>query len=168
MSQSLDALTKALLHAAKQAGADSLSVDVRSGTLEQAERAEGVDIGLRVFVGKRSANVSASDTSDRTIEEMAVRAVAMAKEAPEDPYTGLADPDQLATAWDIDALELYDTTAEPSPEALQEDAAQAEAAGLAVKGVSQVQSASAGYGAHQVYLAATNGQAPHRGLSRAV
>jgi len=167
MSQSLDALTKALLHAAKQAGADSadsmavrgtsLSVDVRSGTLEQAERAEGVDIGLRVFVGKRSANVSASDTSDRTIEEMAVRAVAMAKEAPEDPYTGLADPDQLATAWDIDALELYDTTAEPSPEALQDDAARAEAAGLAVKGVSQVQSASAGYGAHQVYLAATNG-----------
>ena len=106
-----------------------------------------MDIGLRVFVGQRSANVSASDTSDRTIEEMAIRAVAMAKEAPEDPYVGLADPDQLATDWDIEALELYDPAPEPAPEALQDDAARAEAAGLAVKGVSQVQSAGAGYGA---------------------
>ncbi len=167
MSQPLDTLTKALLHAAKSAGADSadamavrgtsVSVDVRDGKLEQAERAEGVDIGLRVFVGKRSANVSASDTSDLTIEEMALRAVAMAKEAPEDPYTGLADPDQLATRWDVDALELYDPTAEPTPAALQDDAARAEAAGLAVRGVTQVQSASAGYGAQQFHLAASNG-----------
>ena len=167
MSHSIEALTKALLHAAQKAGADSadamavrgtsVSVDVRSGALEQAERAEGVDIGLRVFVGKRSANVSASDTSDRTIEEMAVRAIAMAKEAPEDPYSGLADPDQLATDWDIEALELHDPAPEPSPEALQEDATRAEAAGLAVKGVSQVQSASAGYGAQRVHLAASNG-----------
>lgn len=167
MPQTVDALTRALLHAAQNAGADSadamavrgtsVSVDVRGGELEQAERAEGVDIGLRVFVGKRSATVSASDTSDRTIEEMAVRAVAMAKEAPEDPYTGLADPDQLAQSWDIDALELHDPAAEPSPETLQEDAARAEAAALAVTGVTQVQSASAGYGAQDVFLAATNG-----------
>jgi PmbA protein len=166
MSQSIDALTKALLHAAKNAGADSadamavrgtsVSVDVRGGALEQAERAEGVDIGLRVFVGKRSANVSASDTSTRTIEEMATRAVAMAKEAPEDPYSGLADPDQLSTSWDIDALELSDPTPEPSPQTLQDDAARAEAAGLAVKGISQIQSASAAYGEQQVYLAASN------------
>lgn len=154
MSQPLDALTKSLLQAAGRAGADgadakavratSISVDVRGGTLEQAERAEGVDIGLRVFVGHRSANVSASDISERTIEEMAVRAVAMAKEAPEDPHSGLADPDQLARDWDLDALELYDATPEPSPADLQQDAAEAEAAALAVKGVSQVQSASAG------------------------
>ncbi len=167
MSQSIEALTKSLLHAGRQAGADSadamavrgtsVNVDVRGGVLEQAERAEGVDIGLRVFVGQRSANVSASDTSDRTIEEMAIRAVAMAKEAPEDPYIGLADPDQLATDWDVEALELYDPAPEPSPEALQEDAARAEAAGLAVKGVSQVQSAGAGYGAQQVFMAASNG-----------
>ena len=167
MSQSIEALTKSLLHAARQAGADSadamavrgtsVNVDVRGGVLEQAERAEGVDIGLRVFVGQRSANVSASDTSDRTIEEMAIRAVAMAKEAPEDPYIGLADPDQLATDWDVEALELYDPAPEPSPEALQDDAARAEAAGLAIKGVSQVQSAGAGYGAQQVFMAASNG-----------
>ena len=167
MSQPLDVLTKSLLHAASKAGADaadakavqatSLSVDVRAGALEQAERSEGIDIGLRVFVGQRTATVSASDVSERTIEEMAVRAVAMAREAPEDPYAGLADPDQLATEWDLAALELYDDTPEPTPDTLQDDAARAEAAALAVKGVTQVQSASGGYGAQQVHIAMSNG-----------
>ena len=167
MSQPLDALTKSLLQAALKAGADaadakalratSLSVDVRGGALEQAERSEGTDIGLRVFVGKRSATVSASDISDRTIEEMALRAVAMAKEAPEDPYAGLADPDVLATDWDIAALELYDDTPEPAPQVLQQDAAEAEDAARAVEGVTQVQSASAGYGVQHVHVAMTNG-----------
>ena len=167
MPDALDALTKSLLHAATKAGADaadamaitasSVSIEVRGGALEQAERSEGTDIGLRVFVGQRSANVSASDTSSRTIEEMAERAVAMAREAPEDPYSGLADPDQLSPRRDAEGLELCDPTPEPSPEALQEDAARAEAAALAVKGVSQVQSAGAGYGAQEIYLAATNG-----------
>lgn len=180
MSQPLDALTSSLLLAARIAGADgadakavqatSLSVDVRGGTLEQAERAEGIDIGLRVFVGHRSANVSASDTSARTIEEMAVRAVAMAREAPEDPHSGLADPDQLATDWDIDMLELCDQTAEPLPADLQRDAAEAEAAALSVKGVSQVQAATAGYSAHEIHFATSNGFAggyarTDRGLS---
>lgn len=167
MSQSLDALTKSLLQAAARAGADgadakavqatAISVDVRGGALEQAERAEGIDIGLRVFVGHRSANVSASDVSERTIEEMAVRAVAMAKEAPEDPHSGLATADQLATDWDIAALELYDNTSEPSPADLQQDASEAEAAALAVKGVTQVQAASAGYTAQEVHFATSNG-----------
>ncbi len=167
MSQPLDTLTASLLQAAVKAGADaadakavqatSISVDVRGSALEQAERAEGVDIGLRVFVGQRVATVSASDTSERTIQEMAERAVAMAREAPEDPFAGLAEPDQLARDWDIAALELSDPTPEPSPDALREDAAAAEAAALAVKGVSQVQSASAGYGAQSVHIAMTNG-----------
>ncbi len=167
MSQPLDALTKSLLQAAKNAGATgadakavqvtSVSVDVRDGTLEQAERAEGMDIGLRVFIGHRSANVSASDISARTIEEMAVRAVAMAKEAPEDPHSGLADPDQLAAGWDIDALELHDPNPEPSPAELQHHAAEAEAAALAVKGVSQVQASSAAYGVQKVHFATSNG-----------
>lgn len=167
MSQPLDALTKSLLLAAQKAGADaadakaeratSVSVDVRGSALEQAERSEGVDIGLRVFVGQRAATVSASDISERTIEEMALRAVAMAREAPEDPYAGLAKVEQLATDWDVAALELYDDTPEPSPASLQEDAARAEAAALAVKGVTQVQSASAGYAEQQVHTAMSNG-----------
>ena len=167
MSLPLAEFTRALLHAARNEGASdadamavratSLSVDVRANALEQAERSEAVDIGLRVFVGQRSAIVSASDTSSRTVEEMAARAVAMAKEAPEDPFSGLADPSQLTTAQNADALELCDPNAEPSPAALQTEAAEAEAAALAVKGITQVQSASAGYGHQEVHLAATNG-----------
>ncbi|MDG1470277.1 MAG: TldD/PmbA family protein [Ascidiaceihabitans sp.] len=167
MTQSLDALTDALLNAAKRAGADSadamavqgttVSIDVRSGGLEHAERSEGIDVGLRVFVGQRVANVSSSDTSNRTIEEMAQRAIAMAKEAPEDPYAGLADPSQLITDWDIDALELHDATPEPSPQDLQRDAAEAEAAAMDVAGITQVQSSTGAYGARQVHIAASNG-----------
>ncbi len=79
---------------------------------EQAERSEGVEIGLRVLVGRRQACVSASDTSTTTITAMAERAVAMAREAPEDPFAGLADPSQLAQDWDLAALDLAD----PAPE----------------------------------------------------
>lgn len=167
MTEALSALTRSLLKAARDAGADaadamaisatSVTVDVRGGALEQAERAEGSDIGLRVFVGQRVANVSASDTSQRTIEEMAARAVAMAKEAPEDPYAGLAGADQLATDHNVEVLELYDPTPEPTPADLQADATTSEATALAVEGISQVQSASAGYSEQQIWLAASNG-----------
>lgn len=167
MTRSLEQLTNDLLQAAQKAGADSadamavqgtsVSIDVRAGRLEQAERSEGIDIGLRVLVGQRQANVSASDTRPQTLTEMAQRAVAMAREAPEDPYIGLADPADLARDWDIAALELADPAVEPDPAALQQDAERAEAAALAVDGIAQVQSATAAYGARQVHLAATNG-----------
>ena len=167
MTQSLDALTGALLDAAKAAGADAadaiavdgtaLSIDVLKGKLEQAERAEGIDIGLRVIVGQKQANVSASDISAATIAQMAERAVAMAREAPDDPSVGLADPSQLASGWDLAALEMDDPTPEPAPAELEEDARRAEAAALAVAGVSQVQATSAGYGRRRIHLAASNG-----------
>lgn len=167
MTQSPEALCHALIDAAKKAGADaadamaaegsSLSIEVRSGKLEHAERSEGTDLGLRVFVGRRQALVSSSDMRPETISAMAERAVAMAREAPEDPYAGLADPSQLAKDWDLAALELEDPAAEPEPAALQADALAAEAACQAVDGITQVQSAAAGYGRHAVHLAATNG-----------
>lgn len=167
MTQSPEGLTAQLLDAARKAGADasdavvmqgtSLSIDVRAGTLEQAERAEAIDLGLRVFVGQRSATVSASDNRDTTLQEMAARAVAMAKEAPDDPYAGLAAPDQLARDTDATALQLYDPAPEPSPASLQQDAQTAEAAALENDQITQVQSASAGYAAHRIHLAASNG-----------
>ncbi|AUR00752.1 TldD/PmbA family protein [Phaeobacter inhibens] len=167
MTQTPESLSHALLDAARKAGADaadamvaegsSLSIEVRQGTLEHAERSEGVDLGLRVFVGQRQACVSASDMRAETLTAMAERAVAMAREAPEDPYAGLAEPGQLARDWDLAALELFDPTEEPAPAALQEDALAAETAGFAVPGVTQVQSAAAGYGTHKVHMAATNG-----------
>ncbi len=167
MTNRLENLTGALLDAAKKAGADaadamvgeetSLSIDVLDGKLEHAERSEGVDLGLRVLIGQRQAIVSASDASAATITTMAERAVAMAREAPQDPYIGLADQDQLALGWDIAELELEDPSAEPAPAALEEDARRAEQAALTVSGVSQVQAASAGYGRSAFHLAASNG-----------
>lgn len=167
MTRPLDQLTDSLLDAARKAGAGaadaiaiegrSITIDMRGGTLEQAEREEGVDVGLRVLVGQRQACVSASDARPEVLTALAERAVAMAREAPEDPYIGLADPGQLARDWDLAALELADATPEPSAQELQDDARAAEAAALEVQGVSQVQSASAGYSWRAVHMAATNG-----------
>lgn len=166
MTVSLETLTHRLLDAAKQAGAEgadalavdgtSVGIDLRGGKLEQAERSEAIEVGLRVLIGGRQACVSASDVSDRTLARLAERAVAMAREAPVDPYAGLADPAQVARGWDLAALDLFDDTPEPAPAALEEDARRAEAAAMEVSGVRQVE-ASAGYGMRRMHLAATNG-----------
>lgn len=166
MTRSLETLTDALLQAAKRAGADAAdaiavegiatAIDIRAGALEQAERSEGVELGLRVLIGQRQACVSVSDTSDATIRAVAERAVAMAREAPNDPYAGLADPSQLAQNWDMAALELCDLTPEVSAAVLESDARRAEAAAMAVAGISQVE-ASASQSRRQIHLAASNG-----------
>jgi PmbA protein len=167
MTQSPETLAHALLDAARKAGADaadaiavqgtSLSIDVLNGTLEHAERSDGVEIGLRVLMGQRQACVSASDIRPETMRDMAERAVAMARLAPEDPSIGLADPSQLARDWDIAALDMIDPAPEPDPADLEARALEAEAAALAVDGVSQIQSTSAGYGRRTRHIAATNG-----------
>lgn len=156
-----------LLEAARKAGAEaadalavqgeSLSVEVREGALETADRAEAIDIGLRVLIGRRQACVAASDTRPDTIAAMAERAVAMAREAPEDPYCGLADPAELARDWDLAALDLVDPAPLPAPEALQDAALAAEAAALAVPGVTRMEGAGAGWTQRRLHLAATNG-----------
>jgi PmbA protein len=166
MTRSLESLTEALLSAARRAGADaadalavegtSLSIDIRAGALEQAERSESIELGLRVLVGHRQACVSVSDIAQATIDAVAERAVAMAREAPEDPWVGLAEADQLARQWDVAALELSDDSPEPGAQALEQDARRAEAAAMAVTGITQVE-ASAGYGARRMHIAASNG-----------
>lgn len=167
MAHNLSDLTQQLLEAAKKAGADSadalavdgtsISIDVRNGKLEQAERSDGVEIGLRVILGQRSATISASDVRPETMAMMAERAVAMAQEAPDDPYIGLADADQIIKEFDVEALELFDASAEPAPADLEQDAIRAEAAALAVDGITQIDGCSAGYGSSNVHLAASNG-----------
>ena len=166
MSDHLQSLTERLLDAARRAGAEaadamaldgaSTSIDIRAGALEQAERAEGIEIGLRVLMGGRQACVSASDVSQATLDRLAERAVAMAREAPEDPTAGLADPSQIAKAWDLAALELADPSAEPSAAELEADARAAESGAMGLAGITQVQ-ASAGYSSRRVHLAASNG-----------
>lgn len=160
-------LTERLLDAARRAGAEaadavamsgeSLSIEVRGGALEEANRAEGVDIGLRVLIGRRQACVSASDTRPDTIAAMAERAVAMAREAPEDPFCGLAEPGQLARDWDLAALDLVDPAPPPAPAALEAAARRAEAAALAVAGVSKMDAAGASWSSGWMHLAASNG-----------
>ena len=166
MSTDLETLSHRLLDAARKAGADGAdalavsgkaqSIGIRQGALEQAERAEAVDIGLRVLIGTRQACVSASDTSDATIAVLAERAVAMAREAPVDPTVGLADPDQIATVWDLAALDLIDHTPEPSAAALEAMARRAEAGALAVEGITQVE-ADASWSERHMHLALSNG-----------
>ena len=167
MTNSLSDLTQQMLDFARQAGADtadaiavdgtSISIDVRAGALEHAERSEGIDVGLRVLIGQRQAIVSASDAKPDTLRTMAERAVAMAKEAPEDPHAGLADGAQLTTDTDCTSLDMFDAGPEPDPAELQDAAARAEAAALENGDISQVQSASAAYGRRRIHLAATNG-----------
>jgi PmbA protein len=166
MTPSLADLSHALLDAAGKAGAESsdalavagtaLSIEIRKGALETAERSEGVEIGLRVLIGRRQACVSASDTTSATITALAERAVAMAREAPEDANAGLAEAGQLAQGWDLAALDLADPAGEPGAAVLEASARAVEAAALASAGITQVE-ASAAYSQRSLHLAATNG-----------
>jgi PmbA protein len=167
MTPSLTDLSQALLRAAKSAGADaadvlvvrgtSVGIGVRDGRLEEAERAEGIDLGLRVLMGQRQACVSASDSAPDTMAAMAERAVAMAREAPEDPTIGLADPGQLSDRRDARGLDLADDGEEPDPAALQQAALACEAAARDIPGISQIDQCSAGYSRREMVMAATNG-----------
>ena len=162
----LSALTDALLTEARKAGAEaadalavageSLAIDIRKGALEQAERSEGIEVGLRVLLGGRQACVSASDISPSTLARLAERAVAMAREAPEDPTVGLAAPEQLATSWDLAALDLADQGSEPGAAALEAAAREVEAAAMAHSGIVQVE-ASAAWSRQAMHLATSAG-----------
>ena len=128
-----------VVSAALKAGADSaeavgaqraaLGINVRMGELEEVEREESRDLGLRVFVGQRQATVSGSDISPEARAKLIERAVAMARLAPEDPYAGLAPKERLAQG-PFAELDLYDSQ-EPSPESLEEVARAAEDAARA-------------------------------------
>ncbi len=163
----LDRLSDLISHA-RAAGADaadavliagtSLSVARRLGKTEHVERSEGQDLGLRVFVGKRAASVSATNVDPAGFRALAERAVAMAKVVPEDPYGGLAD---TAAPPETANLDMEDS-AEPSAEALIARAAIAEDAVLATKGVTNTEGADAGFGRSEIYLVTSAGFAGQR------
>ncbi|HVQ09569.1 MAG TPA: TldD/PmbA family protein [Allosphingosinicella sp.] len=155
----------ALVDAAIKAGADAADVlyigdaatevSVRLGELEDVTRSEGEEIGLRLFVGSRSASVSSSDLSVEALAALVERAAAMAREAPEDPYSGLAPEQRLlkGPAPDVDA---YDG-ADPSPVALKERALAIEDAARAVPGVTNSEGAGVSAGRTMVALATSHG-----------
>jgi PmbA protein len=152
-----------LIAAARAAGADaadallvagtSVSVSCRLGRTEQVERAEGRDLGLRVFLGQRAAMVSATSVEPAGFADLAARAVAMARVVPEDPFAGLAE---TAAPPEAVALELEDP-AEPDVAALTARALAAEAAALAVPGVTNSEGAEAGYGRTESFLVTSAG-----------
>jgi len=157
--------TATLVAAAAKAGADaadalyvcnaSTQISVRLGALEDVERSEGEEIGLRVFVGSRSASVSSSDLSADALSALVDRAVAMAREAPEDPWSGLAPQDLLmqAASPDVDG----DDGADPSPAQLRERAEAAEAAARAVAGVTNSEGSGASASRSVIALATSHG-----------
>src|SRR5689334_617255 len=114
-------------------GDRSSSVQVRLGEIESVSRSEGEQIGLRLFVGQQSATVASSDLSDEALGLLVERCIAMAREAPEDPFAGLA-PEQLLQRGELPDLDIAEPV-EPDPGALRERALEAEAAALAVEGV---------------------------------
>jgi len=143
-----DVVAKALAAGADAAEAvfaerQSLSVTVRLGELEEVEREESRDLGLRVFVGRRQATVSGSDISADARAKLIERAVAMARLAPEDPYAGLAPVDRLAKG-SLPDLDLFDAS-EPDAETLEARALAAEDAARAIPGVSNSDSSTASW-----------------------
>src|ERR1700689_834033 len=137
-------LANHLVAAARRTGADqadavavrsvSLSVDVRDGAVEESQRSESDDVGLRVLVGRRQASISTNDIKGDGVGALAERAIAMARVAPEDKFAGLADSALLARSFpDLDLLDPD----MPSVDLLERRARQAEAAALGVDGVSK-------------------------------
>ncbi|MGE4064586.1 MAG: TldD/PmbA family protein [Rhodospirillaceae bacterium] len=153
-----------LIADARRAGADeadaivadgtSVSITYRLGKLEQLERSEGGDVGLRVLVGKRQAIVSSADRSRDALKELVERAVAMARTVPEDEFVGLATREQLATA--LPQLDICDPS-EVSAETLIERAKACEEAARAVNGVTNSDGASGSWGRSSVAIVASNG-----------
>ncbi len=162
-TQSLIDAAAALVEAARRSGADaadaavvrsrSRGASVRLGRTEEAGAAESEDMSLRVFVGRRSASVSAQARAP--FGPLVERAVAMAKVSPEAPYAGLADADLIHRGAFPD-LDLFDP-AEPSGDALREEALALEDAARAVPGVSNSSGASAGYSHAGLVLATSTG-----------
>ena len=155
----------ALISQAKKAGADAsdaiyvcdaaTQVQMRLGNLEDVERSEGEEIGLRVFVGKRSATVSSSDMDPQILSALVGRALDMAREAPEDQYAGLA-PEELLLKSEPHAIE-GDDGQNPEPELLRELALKAEDAARSVAGVTNSEGGGASAGRSIVALATSHG-----------
>ncbi len=154
-----------LISRAKKAGADaadavagvavSLSHAQRLGKMEKLERSEEQDLGLRVFVGPKQAVVSSNDWSRAALDVLIDRAIAMAKAVPDDPYAGIADPDQILTDTPPD-LDMNDPE-EPSAETLIERARETEDAARAMDGITNSEGAEADWARWTVTLGASNG-----------
>jgi PmbA protein len=170
-----------LVEKAKKAGADaadavyvcdaSTEVQVRLGLLEDVVRSEGEDIGLRVFIGQRSATISSSSMNPVMLAKLVDRALDMAREAPDDPYAGLAPVEMLLK--DAPPEAESDDGLDPDPQDLRGVALACEDAARAVKGVTNSEGAGASAGRSIFALATSHGfagvnQSSGYGLSASV
>jgi len=133
----------------------SLSVSVRMGALEDVERSESEELGLRVFVGRRSASVSTSDLSSSSLDALVERAIAMAGQAPEDKWAGLAPQERLMHG-NPPLLDL-DDGADEAPETLKARALAAEDAARAVPGVTNSEGSGASASRSVMAIATSHG-----------
>jgi PmbA protein len=155
-----------LLARARAEGADAadiligegtdFSVTVRKGEVETLKEAGSKALGLRVFVGRRTATSYTSDFSTSALADMVKGAVAMARVTGEDPAAGL--PDEVVPAEEVD-LGLFDPTPGQLPTAERIDRARrAEAAALgASPEITNSQGASWSSSEDAVVLANTRG-----------
>lgn len=160
-----EARAAALIDAALKSGADaadalyagdaSTGIQVRLGELEDVMRSDGEEIGLRVFVGQRTASVSSSDLSADALASLVERAVAMAREAPEDPHAVLA-PSELLWRGEAPDLEA-DDGADPDPVALKARALETEEAARAHPKVTNSEGAGMSTGRTVIALATSAG-----------
>ena len=160
MIQALDHATDVVARAMR-AGADgadavaassaSTQVAVRLGQVESIERSESSELGLRVFVGTRSASASTSDLSSDAIAALVERTTAMARLAPEDPWSALAPAELLAHG----AFERFeaDDGIDVDPAMLRTRALAAEDAARAVAGVTNSEGGGASHGTGVTALA---------------
>jgi PmbA protein len=111
-------LAQDLLTRAKRCGADdadvivangeTLSVQVRVGTVDRLTKAREKRLGLRVFFGKRSASASTSDFAQSALAQFVDDTCTLAKAVVEDGMSGL--PDRAHMAADQPDLDIYDAT----------------------------------------------------------
>ena len=136
-------------------GNRSTAVEVRMGELENVSSAEGESIGLRLFLGQRSASVASSDLSLESMATLVERCLAMAREAPEDPYAGLA-PSEFLELGQLPPIDSFDD-ADPDPADLRARALEAEGAALGVAGVTNSTGVGASASSVTVALATSGG-----------
>ena len=136
----------------------SFSIDVRESHLEKAESSESIQFGLRVFLGEKSACVSASNPNFETFKEVALRAVAMANVAPRDEFSGLAEPNELSKNTSGTELELCDDyKCVKNLDVLKHMAFEIENSALAVEGVTQCEGTGINTNFSDFYMANSNG-----------
>jgi PmbA protein len=173
-------LLEDLQQAALKAGADAVdilhmgeasqSVRVRNGKVDSVSASEAAQIGLRLFIGKRQAMVASTDFSAAARTELVSRAASMARLSPDDPFCGIAAPDEIITK--IPALDIFDASRPTTDELVQRTIAM-EAAALNVSGVTNTDEAEGGWGSMAVHIRLSNGfsggyQRSHNGLSVSV